>query len=232
MSGHVQFFLQKWPNLHERSGICWNNKNINFRILVFEIWSFLYSKLVNFWWFLSTKSTTTQNIKSETPENLFICISLDRKILYWLFASKSVTSIYDTMFIIKYFTSTFTPSCKPHREEYLNRKTYWVIPERRYNYTFPDTLIVFPSKTSHPSTSCSLKYFMSSWEEYHTFVTLLILEFKPILKKNSATKVTRLSEFNLHIPTGIKGQFTRIAMSRYNVSLHTFHFHCKMKKNS
>ena len=33
------------------------------QFLVFEIWSFLYSKLVNFRWILSTKSTITQKIK-------------------------------------------------------------------------------------------------------------------------------------------------------------------------
>ena len=39
-----------------------NEKSI-FLFLVFEIWPFLYSKLVNIWWILSTKSTIFQKLK-------------------------------------------------------------------------------------------------------------------------------------------------------------------------
>ena len=38
------------------------NEKLIFRFLVYEIWPFLYSKLVNFWWILSTKLTITQKI--------------------------------------------------------------------------------------------------------------------------------------------------------------------------
>ena len=57
------FFLKSSQIYMKDAGCADTNEKPIFRFLVFEIWLFLDSKLVNFWWILSTKSSVSKQIK-------------------------------------------------------------------------------------------------------------------------------------------------------------------------
>ena len=64
--------FQKCSNLHRRCRMCWNDWKISFSI--FSYWDMIIFVPI-FLWFLSSKSTITQKLKSQKSENLFLFVS-------------------------------------------------------------------------------------------------------------------------------------------------------------